>query len=271
MTNSRNLIWCYTLLAVMFLAAGGYYIIMVRPLVVQERDLDDRTNQLIASLTAGGNGMTADEVTQSVKMIEEDIAAFSEIGKERAQTIQLSPDIREHLNSPFQMISFEDKRFLVAMEIRTRAAEKKVALFDGWEGKLPTYKSSVERPSLLWVKLGVIEQLLGAAIAAGVDRVDGFNLEPRKVPEEGEVRPVDPSEVPVQMQITGSMESIHDIIMALPLRGTELESLNLDWEKGPKSSFFLNRFILRKSSRENVDEVSLDFVASGYFDTALSP
>ncbi len=267
MTNSRNLNRCYLVLAALCVAAAVYYFAVLEPLGRRELEIDARAEEVSASLVAAGNGMSAEEVARSIETIEADIAAFSEIGKERAQTIQLSPEAMAQLEKPFQLLDFEERRFLVAADIRKLAADAGVKLFDGWENSLPSYKSDLERPDLLWVKLDVIEQLLRAVIAAGVGRVDVFEIVSLRPDGERASPLMNSGEVPVRMQLTGKMEAIHDIVMALPLRAEEMENLSLNWSEGPKSTFFLNRFILKKSSKENPDEVSLDFVASGYFDT----
>jgi hypothetical protein len=267
MSNSQNLNRCYGVLIAGCLVAILYYLLMVQPLDRQERRLDDRGRALSAQLGAAGHGRTLEEVRQSIRTVESDLAAFAEIGRDRTQTIQFAPEVTERINRPFQLIDFEEQRFQTIAQVRALAAEHKVELFEGWEQRLPGFETGMDRPFLLWVRLGVIEQLLRAAIAVGVDRIDGFDLDVAATSETvaGEAGP---HEVPVRMQITGKMQPVHNIMMALPLRGDEMSRLDLQWGEGPKSIFFLSRFILKKSSRENADEVSLDFVASGYIDLA---
>jgi hypothetical protein len=97
--------------------------------------------------------------------------------------------------------------------------------------------------------------------------VDDFDLDLEAGERREEVVPAQVGlyEVPVRMHIIGEMDAVHTVMLALPLRREEMEGLSLQWGEGPKSSFFLTRFILKKSSPEKADAVSLDFVASGYF------
>lgn len=269
MATSRNLTRCYILLAALLLTALLYHVFMIVPLVRQEREMDERLEGMVAQLGAAGHGMNRREVEENIRRIEADIAAFAEIGKDRGQTLQFSPEVRESINRQFQLIDFQERRFLLTEQIRALASEHEVTLFEGWEAMLPSHSSEVARPYLLWAQLAVMDQLLRAAIGAGVTSVDGVELiatDRMETSREGVARP---HEIPVRMQLTGDMESIHRIIMCLPLRADEMKDLHFEWAEGPKSSFFLSRFILKKSSRERADEVSLDFVAGGYLDAAF--
>lgn len=268
MRPGKNLKRCYLLVMGCCLAAGLYYLVVTVPLILNERELDEELVDAVERLAAAGSGMNTAEVMRNIELLQADIDAFAAIGTDPARTIQFSPEVEEMLGRQFHLIDFDRSKFRAVDRIRSLSREHQVDLFDDWEKKLPSFTS--QPPYQLWAQLTVMDQLLRTAIGGGVASIDGAEIiltEGNGGLPDGEAQE---REVSVRMQLTGKMEAIHSIIMMLPLNGEELDGLELTGVQGPKSSFFLSRFILKKSSAENADEVKLDFVASGFLDAAPS-
>lgn len=254
----------YFLLGACCLAAGLYYLVMTRPLIRAEQELDERVEESVARLASAGHGMTTEEVVEKIELLRKDIDAFTAIGSDPSRTIRFSGEVEEMLGRPFQLIEFDHRKFLITDRIRRLSEEREVEIFEDWERKLPAARDL--EPYQLWAQLTAMDQLIRTAINGGIASIDQLDL----VPTGGSGASDDVRElkVSVRMQLTGPMKAIHSILMMMPLNGEEIEALELDGATSPKSSFFLSRFILKKASAENPDEVTLDFVASGFLDAA---
>lgn len=267
--RSRHLNRFYLVLTAGCLAALAYHFLMIRPLEREAREMDARAAATLDRLAAAGHGMNSEAVAGNLRRIQADIDAFTEIGRDRRRSLQLPPEIRGRFDRPFQLLDFEQVKFLVVDRIREASEEADVELFEGWEQQFPTYSPRMERPYLLWAQLAVMDQLLSAVIASGIEKVEGIQLITTESMEGLPQRTGQHQEIPVRMQLTGEMEAIHSFLMRLPLSGEEMEALEIETRAGPKSPFFLSRFILKKSSREEADQVSLELLVSGYL--AASP
>lgn len=267
MRSRKNSKRCHWLIIGCCLAAAVYYGVVTLPLIRSERALDERLLGAFDRLGAAGYGMSTGEVTRNIELLQADIDAFSEIGHEHAGTVKFSSEVEEMLHRPFQLIDFDHRKFLMMNGIRQLSREKEVKVFKNWEQNFPSPGS--QPPYELWAQLAVIDQLLRIAIEAGVDSIDAAELLPRR---KDSLSATDGRELEVslRMRLTGQMEAIHSVIMMLPLNGEELAALEMSSVTEPKSSFFLSRFILTKSSAKNPDEVTFEFVASGFLDAVPS-
>lgn len=271
MRRNKTLKRCYLLLGAGWLLLVAYFLVITLPLMIKEREINGELMIAVERLSAEGHGMNSGEVVANIERIQKDIASLSKIGGETSRIIQLSDELESMLERPFQLLDFDHTKFLLIDRIRNLSRENKVVLFEGWERRLPVPGPGLEPPHLLWTQLGVIDQLIRSAILAGVDRIDEVRLVPATRISGDAVSEGQNLEVAVRMQLTGKMEAIHSVIMMLPLNADELQELELAEFGEPKSSFFLNRIILRKNSTGNPDEVSLDFVASGFLNTPSEP
>lgn len=260
MRPGRNLKRYYLLLAGCCVMAALYYFVVTRPLVQQERELDNRLEEEVSRLITAGHGMTAEQVARKMERLQADIEAFAALDRDRTRAIRFSPEVEELLSRPFQLMEFDHRKFLVIDRIRKLSKEKKVSLPENWERQLPS--PARQQPHQLWAQLAVMEQLMHTVIAAGVESVDRAEL--LAGGDQGGAAETTRDEVAVRMRLTGSMKAIHNIVMMLPLNSEELAAVEMDAGLELKSSLFLSRFVLRKSSAEKADEVTLDFVASGF-------
>lgn len=261
-----------------YLLAGGtflllvlFYLTITRPLVRLERQLDAELEMAVAMLSDAGYGMTETEVKQKAAHLEKEIEAFENIASDPSRTIQFPPEVEMMLGQPFQLIDFDGRKFVTLDNIRNRANEQKVALFEDWEERFPDFIG--QSPRRIWAQLTVMDQLMRTAIDAGVQKIVSAQLvlypdEESSFGSGAELKEeISENEISIHMRLVGDMKAIHRLILMLPLNDDELAAL--DFEKGPgeKSAFFLSRFILRKSSAERPEEVEIDFIASGFLDS----
>ncbi len=249
----------YLLVGACFVVAAAYFVTVTVPLAQRERELDDQVGSAADRLAAAGHGMSVEEIRANVEFLRAEIDSYAAISGDPARAIQFDPEVLATLDQPFQLIEYDAKKFRVLDGLRARSAEKKVGLFDGWRDAFPAY--SGQAPARLWAELTVMDQVFRTAIHAGVASIDSAS-----VVHPGPDGLASGREVAVRIQLTGPMEAIHSVLMILPLNREEMTAMEIDGPEGTKSALFLSRFILKKSSAENANEVTIDFVASGFLD-----
>ncbi|HLS28947.1 MAG TPA: hypothetical protein VK041_09875 [Opitutales bacterium] len=261
----------YLLVGGAFLLLVFYFFAITFPLVRMERQIDADLEIAMDLLADAGHGMSRSEVEQKAVRLQNEIESFDRIASDPSRTIEFPPEVEMMLRQPFQLIDFDGRKFVTLDNIRNRAGEQKVKLFDDWESQFPDYTG--QPPRRIWAQLTVMDQLMRTAIDAGVQRIDFAELvlhpdEKTSSGSESDVsEEVIENEIAVHMRLIGEMKAIHRLILMLPLNGEELKTMEIERGPGEKSAFFLSRFILRKSSAENPDEVEINFIASGFLDT----
>src|SRR5439155_6472518 len=63
------------------------------------------------------------------------------------------------------------------------------------------------------------------------------------------------AEVPLQVELSGSADTITRLLASLPLRGDELRSSGFPDAPAEKPPLFIDRIIVRKQSPEKADEI----------------
>ncbi len=71
------------------------------------------------------------------------------------------------------------------------------------------------------------------------------------------------SEIPFQIKLTGSADSVTRLLQLLPLRGDELKAAGLA-QPADKTALFIDRLMLKKQSPEKPDELRLWLRAVGF-------
>lgn len=248
-----------------------YYLLITRPLIATERAIGRRLAEVSDQLAGLGYGMTASEILASISRVQADIDRFRQISRDPSRLLRFDTELEAQMKQPFQLVEFDQRKFLILDNLQELARRQDATLFDEIEDAMPTYTPGLQRSYMLWAQLGVIDQLVQSAVAAGVARVDHMELISINQVQEPANASHRHAKIPIRMRLTGPMDAIHGFLMMLPLNGDEARALGLPAFDGLKSPFFIERFILIKSSRERADEVTLEFVASGLLDLLDSP
>ena len=72
------------------------------------------------------------------------------------------------------------------------------------------------------------------------------------------------TEIPLQIELTGSSTSVLKLLQNLPLRADEMRAAGLTNAPPDKAPLFIDRLVLKKQSPENPDEVRLSLRAVGF-------
>ncbi len=245
--------------------AGGlmlaltYQFAVIGPLARANRNLDQRLADTARILSEAGYGATAEELAAHVDRIREDIDNFSRIGRGDAIQLRIPEELAPMIKRPFRLIDFDQRKFFVIDHLAELADGHSVELFGALEDQLPEYVPGMDDPQLLWAELVVFDQLARAAVHAGVGSIDDLRVLPhgRTAPPGRNLR-----QIPARMAVTGPLPAVQALLMMLPLTAEELDDLGLP-DPGDKSPFYLSRFLMVKSSKENAAEVSLELVVTG--------
>jgi hypothetical protein len=239
-----------------------YFLLITFPLIREGQSQDQELAERMERLLEAGQGRSSEEVLERIERLRTEIGALSEIEHDPARGVHFAPEVKNMLGSPFQLLEYDHRKFVIIDRIRGLLRTTDVTLLEDWERRFPV--PGGESSYLLWAQLTVIDQLIRTAIEAGVKRIDDVRLIPAQPVANSSAALGSKPELAVQMRLTGPMDAIHTLIMMLPLNGDELAEIGLKTSEDPKSSFFISRFILKKSSAEAFDEVSLEFVANAF-------
>jgi hypothetical protein len=121
--------------------------------------------------------------------------------------------------------------------------------------------------------LAVVNKLLSAAIACKVANVKSLALPPIELHHSQSEGREFLDEIPVRIELVGSMESISRYLLCLPLRAEELKPLGLPESFSTRPALFIDRLMVRKHAREKPDEVGLELQVCGfvYRDDSAAP
>ncbi|MDB6028712.1 MAG: hypothetical protein JWM68_4935, partial [Verrucomicrobiales bacterium] len=128
----------------------------------------------------------------------------------------------------------------------------------------PEYRADRGLPELLWGQLIFLDQLLETAIRCKVSAIQSIDLPSYSGHTLSTNDPAFLYEIPLRVELTGSMASISKLLASLPLRAEEMKTAHLPEANVDKPALFVHRFILTKSSPENPDEAHLDLRACGF-------
>lgn len=236
-----------------------------RPLLVAWTNLltEVRTNSVVS-------GLGAEDLRASRTEVESTLALVRTASEAAAERLRLSPELRDKVNAPFQLVEFEKSRLQVVTDLRRLAESNQVAVADAvWNG-FPEYTFAEANPSLLWAELAFANQLLARAVVHRPAAVTSLAVLPRRShrPRETDGRALE--EVRLRVELHGPVDAVTAFVAALPLRAEELKALGHPEVPGQEPPLFLDRFLL-KNSTNGVNHAFLDVVASGFVNVETKP
>ncbi|MCL5096577.1 MAG: hypothetical protein M1608_03390 [Candidatus Omnitrophica bacterium] len=216
-------------------------------------------------------GMSSWAMQQSRLHEEKTVSALQEACQQARERIQLDPEIRERLRQlSFQLIDFNQISLQMRSDLQHLAAANKVALDPAAMAGFPEYLPGKEKPALLWAQLAIVNSILTTAVAAKPASIKSVSLLPSRTHYSTDGTQATLEEFPVGIELSGSMQSVMDLLVSLPLKAAELKQLHFAEAPTNKPSLFLDRFILKKSP-SGPSDVSLVAVISGFLAYELSP
>ena len=183
--------------------------------------------------------------------------------KKMATRLALGPATRARIHEPFQLIDFQSEEQYRMEELGHLAAQNHVGLHSSvWAG-FPEYTADKSQPGFLWAQLFFLDHLLSTAVRCKVSLIQSIDLPLISGHQLSSTNNPFLYEIPLRIEVVGSMESISQLLSRLPLR-EDGNTSNSSGARNGKPPLFIHRFILKKNSPENRDEVLLDLRTCGF-------
>jgi hypothetical protein len=256
------------LLFLVALGLGAYVWLVYQPLVRQGAELDGPLIELwteLAELSPAAPLQVGDRLPQIDAALDQAREAIDTLGRTREALearIDPGPGLVERIEAPFQLIEFQNERLLVGEQLTRLAQQRKVTLDPGLASGFPEYMVDRAHPSLLWAQLTLLRHTLTSAINSGVTAVGAarspaFTLH-RGVHAGGEFL----VEIPIELELLASAPAAVRFLESISLRSDEIQERGLPEAGADKPAYFIHRVLIRRESREKLDEVRLRLTVS---------
>lgn len=215
-------------------------------------------------------GLEEDALRASRTEVESTLAQVRAATRAAAERLRLSPELRDKVKAPFQLVEFEKSRLQVITDLRRLAESNHVAVPDAvWNG-FPEYTFAEANPSLLWAELAFANQLLARAVVQRPAAVTSLAVLPRRSHRAAEPNGQPLEEVRLRVELHGPVDAVTTFLTALPLRTGELKALGHPEVPGQEPPLFIDRFLL-KNSTNGLNHAFLDIIASGFVNVETQP
>lgn len=250
-------------------ALAAAYLFGFAPLNRKADSLDaplEKSWRRLAAALGPTNVLKLDFVTLTNQFAETRaaLAAFETARNQAQARVELDGELRGQLNLPFQFSEYLYAAGRQADTLALLAKQRSVVLEPAVAAGFPYQTANMTEPALLWAELAFLDALLTTAINAKVTTIHSVGAPSpltNALPANGS-RPV--VELPVQIELTGPIQSVAQFLQTLPLRAGEIQAAGLPAAPTNKPALFIDRFVLRKQSPDKPDEVRLALRAVGF-------
>jgi hypothetical protein len=248
---------------------GAVYLFVFVPLNRKAASLDaplEKSWRQLAAALGQTNALQLDFVnlTNQLKVTRAAQRAF-ELARQQARArVELDAKLREQISEPFLLVEYQYETGR-RMDALTRLAKQEgVQIEPAVLAGFPEPSADLPEPALLWAEMAFLDNLVTTAINAKVAALHSMAAQMPLInaPPGTNGRPV--IELPLQIELTGSIASVARFLQTLPLRTEEIQAAGLPAASGNKPALFIDRIILRKQAPEKLDEVRLSLRAVGF-------
>jgi len=251
------------------IALAGYYLIVLLPLSRRAHRLDVPLQngwQELSSSLEQTNVLAIDfqHITNQLAETKRAIALLESARQKAASRLELSPLVRAKMNATFQLVDYQDERSREAEEIIRLAKAAQVTVDPEVLAGLPEHTADTKQPAVLWAALSLVESLLHTALQCQVTAIHSLEVPLTLTNEPPTNASALLTEIPLQVEITGSSTSLLKLIQNLPLRAEEMRAAGVTNARPDKAPLFVDRLVLKKQSPDKPDEVRLSLRAVGF-------
>jgi len=249
---------------------AAYYLVVLVPLNRSSRELDEPLNKSWKSLSAalGQTNTVAIDFAYLTNQLNEtrDALALLDLGRRKAAArVELGPSVLEKVDSPFQLVEYQNERSLQMDTLTKLAKQKGVALEPAVLMGLPEHTADITQPELLWAALSVAEGLLTTALQCKVGAIHTLESPLTLTNTPSLLNGYSSlAELPFRLELTGPFDSVAKFMHCLPLRGEEVRASGLPEASKEKPPIFIERLVLMKQTPEKPDEVRLSLDVKGF-------
>lgn len=246
-----------------------YYAIVLVPLSRRAHDLDTPLQsawQKLSTSLEQTNSIAIDflHLTNQLTETKRAIALLDSAKQKAASRLELSAPIRAKMNAPFQNFDYQYERSRQMDELGKLAKQAQVTIDPAVLVGFPEHTADIRQEAFLWPALSFAEHLLVLAIQCKVTAIHSLEVPLTLTNEPPLIGSIPLTEIPIQVDITGSTASLLKFLENLPLRGDEVRARGLPEGRPEKTPIFIDRLVLKKQSPEKADEVRLSLRAVGY-------
>ncbi len=209
-------------------------------------------------------GLSLEELPAALERLQQSAGELLELRQLVTERLQLPADTLERLGEPFLLIHFENERLRLAEELVALARSKKVGYEAAVTNGLPRYTADLVEPALLWARLEFARQVLLTALHAQVGAVRHLEQLPAVSHRSLITGRRYYEELPMRLEVVGTVDPVSRFLTNLPLRGAELEDTGLAGALTNKPVLFLSHLLLRKSAPDRPAEMRVELIVSGF-------
>lgn len=243
----------------------GFYLPLARRAASLDTPLRKDWNKLASSLDqTNATSLDLGRLTNQLNETRQALAQVENTRQEAALRLELSPELKTRMNSPFQLVDYQNERSKQIDELDKQAKDQKIAVDPAVYAGFPEHTIDTADPALLWPALVLTDELLGTAIQCKVSAIHSLDvpLSMTNAPAPEAYGRWD--QIPLQLEFTASADNATRFLQSLPLRSDELRTAGLPSGLTNKTPLFIDRLILKKQSPEKVDEVRVWLQAIGF-------
>ena len=246
----------------------AYYLIVFLPLAQKAEQADkplraawDKLSQMQVRT---GTKVNLEEMDRQLRQTRAAAVTLDRTKQRVLSSVTSDATARLKSHEPFQLVDFQIEKLLRIEELGRAAQQHGVTISNSVFLNFPEYRADRGMPELLWGQLSFVDQLIGTAIRCNVSSIHNVELSSYTAYARTTNDTPFLFEIPVRIELRGSMESLSKMLASLPLRSDEIAATKLPEAPADKPALFAHRFILTKSSPENPDEARLDLRACGF-------
>jgi hypothetical protein len=251
------------------LALAAYYVVVLVPLSRRAAGKDAELQMAWKKLSDSveRTNVTAIDflhITNQLAETRQSIALLDNAKQKAASTLELSAAVKAKMSVSFQNFEYQEFRNSQMAEIEKLAKQYQVTLEPGVRAGFPDYSTDIRRPTVLWAALSLVNGLLTTALQCKVGAIHSLEVPINLTNEPTATTVTAITEIPLQLEMTGSADSVLNLIQRLPMRGDEMRRAGFTNASPDKAPLFIERLILRKQSPDKPDEVRFSLRALGY-------
>lgn len=207
-------------------------------------------------------GMDSRAMTKSLVLAEKSVQAVHGASQNIKERIELEPDIRDWMAQPFQLIDYDQRRLQLIADLQRTAAAAGTKVNPSVLKGFPEYLKRKENPDFLWAQLSLYHQAVSAAVAQRPSVIRSAMVLPVVFHAGVGESKAGWAEIPIRLELSGSMEAAYKVLLSVPLRGGEMQTNGLGECNAAKPAMFINKFVINATT--NGSEVALDAIVSGF-------
>jgi hypothetical protein len=236
-----------------------YYVVVYQPLANKARDLNaplDQSWKKLANSVGRTNATQLDFVliTNQLAETRQALATFGAARRDASTRLELGPVLRSRLDVPFELVEYQNERSALIDALSRQAAKQKITVDPDVLSGFPEHTADVREPSLLWVELAMVNDLLNGALQSNLKALHSVSV-PLVATNVAVADQAKWFQIPIEVEFTASATNAASFLQGLPLRGDELKAAGLPVVNPEKLPLFIDRIVLRKQSPGQVDEI----------------